>query len=461
MNARRYFMRNRTTPGIAITVALTAIVLTTVPASAASAVNASPAGAASVSQAMSCTSWQIVTAPQPPGFGGPPPESVYSALDDFTGVSVLSGNDVWIGGESSGLTMTPESWFVHWNGQSAATASGPSLIPQAAPAVSIPPGNYPPSSSFDSDTDGWQLMGLFDNSQSGSISYDMSTAEHWHDGRWVLTPMAVSPDPGTEGIETDSVAAVSPADAWAVGGLYANNVLFGVTSDGALIEHWDGTAWSIVPNPALNQPGAVLRSVSVVSPSDIWAVGQQGNPDQVTYSGDTPLIEHWNGTSWTVVTAPAASTPSFLFAVSGDSATDAWAVGYQTEVGTSTLIPLVEHWDGTSWTTVTLPASVAGVDGLIGVYAASPDNVWAIQGGFSAPLTPGGRPATFLHWDGTTWSAVSGPGPRAYGLAYQYEAISGDRSGDVWAVGAQFSSYTDDFTPLIARLSCVPAAGNS
>jgi hypothetical protein len=458
-------MRKRTTiPGIAITAALAGIVLTAVPASGAAAAPAAKAstGTASSRSAGSCTSWQTVTAPQPPGFTGPPPESEFSALDDLTGVSVLSGKDVWIGGESSGLTTTPESWFVHWNGQSAATAPGPSLIPQALPAISTaPPVDYPPSSSFDSDTDGWQLMGLFDVADVGSISFDMSTAEHWQDGRWVLTPMAVSPDPGTEGIETDSVAAVAPTDAWAVGGLYATNIEFGLTSDGALIEHWDGTAWSIVPNPALNQPGAVLRSVSVISPSDIWAVGQQGNPDQTTNSGDTPLIEHWNGSTWTVVTAPAASTPSFLFAVSGDSATDAWAVGYQTEAGSSTLVPLIEHWDGTSWNTVSLPASVAGLNGLIGVYADGPDDVWAIEGGSSAPPTPGGRPATFLHWDGTTWSAVTAPGPRAYGQAPQYEAISGDRSGDVWAVGAEYSAYTDDYTPLIARLSCAPAVGRS
>jgi hypothetical protein len=470
-------MRSRTTSGIAITAMLAGIVLTAVPvggAAAAPRTRAYAAGAAGTAgrQAASCASWHVITVPEPPGLAGPAPQQGDSVIDDLTGVSVLSGDDVWIGGGAYSDAGDSQSWFLHWNGRSATTAPGPSLILQAQPAFNdLPPLNYPPSSSFDSDTDGWQLMGVFD--RSTDFDSGMSTAEHWHDGRWTLTPMAVSPDPGTEGPWPYSVASVSPSDAWAVGGLYGtgDKSLFGITADGALIEHWNGTAWSVVPNPALHRPGAVLRAINVVSPSDIWAVGQQGNPIQTTYSGDAPLIEHWDGRTWTVVTAPAATTPSFLYGVSGDSRSDAWAVGYQTRAGTQSFVPLVERWNGTSWRPVSLPADVARLNGLIGVYAAGPDDVWATEGSSYYPLTDpelqgGTRPPIFLHWDGTTWSAVATPGPREYGLAYQYEAISGDGPGDVWAVGAVFSSYPDtsdyfNYQPLIARLSCAPAAGKS
>jgi hypothetical protein len=44
----------------------------------------------------------------------------------------------------------------------------------------------------------------------------------------------------------------------------------------AAIEHWDGTSWSIVssPNPT-KSPGldSSLRAIAAISASDIWAVG--------------------------------------------------------------------------------------------------------------------------------------------------------------------------------------------
>jgi hypothetical protein len=459
-------MRSHITPG---TVLVAGVVLAAglVTGSAASAAARSPASAAPGD----CTNWQIVTAPQPPpGFTAPYPEG--NADTDLTGVSVLSGNDVWIGGGNWDNTGT-QSWFVHWNGRSATTAVQPSLIPNAVPRFNLfPPDNYPPSSSFDSDSDGWQLLGLYEG-----IPYyfdpQLPKAEHWQDGRWVLTPMAEAPasDLETEAPWLYSVAAVSPDDAWAVGSLYeVGNGLFGVTADGAVIEHWNGTSWSIVPSPAQSQSGAVLQTISVVSPSDIWAVGHQGNASQTSYTGETPLIEHWDGHTWSVVPAPATGTLSFLFAVSGDSPSDAWAVGYQEAVGASAMSPLVEHWNGSSWSVVSLPADVSATNGLTGVYAASPDDVWATVGSANGPLSDpdlpdGTRPPVFVHWDGTAWSTVATPGPRAYGLAYQYEAIGGHGT-DVWAVGAAAEAYDagsgfHGYLPLIANLNCGNGTGHA
>jgi hypothetical protein len=58
------------------------------------------------------------------------------------------------------------------------------------------------------------------------------------------------------------------------------------------------------------------------SATDAWAVGSSNQ-------GFAPLIERWNGTSWTrasTVPVPPGSTAS-LSSVSALSATDAWAVG--------------------------------------------------------------------------------------------------------------------------------------
>jgi hypothetical protein len=73
---------------------------------------------------------------------------------------------------------------------------------------------------------------------------------------------------------------------------------------------------------------------------------------------------------------PGAAAPAVsgqLFAVSTDSHTDAWAVG-RLQVQQS---PVVLHWDGTSWSPVTIPVTVGE---LFGVSAISPTNAWAVGG---------------------------------------------------------------------------------
>lgn len=57
------------------------------------------------------------------------------------------------------------------------------------------------------------------------------------------------------------MAAVSPGDAWAVGGTALT-----------LIDHWDGNRWRVFPSP--NVEGE-LHAVTAITPCDVWAVGQR------------------------------------------------------------------------------------------------------------------------------------------------------------------------------------------
>src|SRR5262249_59326794 len=85
----------------------------------------------------------------------------------------------------------------------------------------------------------------------------------------------------------EGVAAAAANDVWAVGYSYLN----GVAS--TLIEHWDGTSWSIVASPSPGTQANVLNDVAVSPTGDVWAVGYRSS------AGVTrPLIERWNGTSW-------------------------------------------------------------------------------------------------------------------------------------------------------------------
>src|SRR5438270_5385362 len=99
-----------------------------------------------------------------------------------------------------------------------------------------------------------------------------------------------------------------------------------------LIDHWDGTTWSLISSP---NPGANLNrlyGVTAISANDVWAVGSS--------------ILHWDGSSWSVV--PSPNFGGFR-AVSAVSANDVWAVGAQ---NFGVVQSFIGHWNGSTWSVV-------------------------------------------------------------------------------------------------------------
>lgn len=443
-----------------ILTAAPAAVLLAAALGAASVTPASSAAGQATRHPGACTSWQIVTTPPVPGLGSPPANSI----EGLFSVSALPHGGAWLSGQTfiGGQTsqgqnggLPTQLWALGWNGSSLTQLPQPADLPAAGPGINVAYDGTTLPGSFDSGTDGWQIMGYPSNFMP-IFDSETTFAEHWHHGFWTLTPMAVSPHPATEGIAIRAVAAVSPSDAWVAGTLYAigSGNLFGATPVGTVIEHWNGTSWSIVPNPAQGRNGAGLQALAVASPSDIWAAGFQ---DEATGQTQRPLTEHWNGTAWTVVPAPAGQGMSALAAISADGPGDAWAVGNQN--GTSfSGPPLVEHWNGRVWATVSLPAAISSAltaefATLDAVYAASPSDVWAGLGGGVPSSSPAAAQATgdLAHWDGSNWSLVP-TGPQEAGLQYSFSALSGTGPDDVWAAGTVSDGNLG--LPLAARLSC-------
>jgi hypothetical protein len=228
---------------------------------------------------------------------------------------------------------------------------------------------------------------------------------------WSYVP---SPN-GTEGVVNwlNAVDGASANDVWAVG---SNQV--GIGSE-ALIEHWNGAAWSVNAQIQIGSGDTSLNAVDALTSSDVWAVGR--------YNSVNPLVEHWDGTGWFISSTPIPGVSNWLFSISAVSASDIWAVGnYWT--GGSRFLNLAFHYDGTSWAQFTVPNPGTVVNWLSGVSAISADDVWAVGGywnqdNVSYPLT--------LHWDGTRWSTVPSP-------AIAWNSLSGVTVGstdDVWAVG--------------------------
>lgn len=223
------------------------------------------------------------------------------------------------------------------------------------------------------------------------------------------------PQPGGRHGSFYGVAGTSTTDVWAVGTQYTRGMQF------ALTEHWDGTTWSIVSSPP---DAGALYSVSAVTPNEAWAVGNyalehwDGSSWQristypaviigvtaisandvwvVGWKGHHTYATHWDGTSWSEESpsAPAVGRTQ-LFAVSGSSSGDVWAVGTRRHEGV--FRTLTEHWDGHAWTAVRAPTGIEASE-FRGVLALTPGESWAVG--------HAGNRGLAAHWDGTSWSRV-------------------------------------------------------
>ena len=246
-------------------------------------------------------SWSIVNSPD---FDG-----------TLTAVACSSASDCWAVGYDSGLAQPV---FERWNGNSWAMFTGVLSYPAVTGVESI---------ACSSSTDCWATG--FSNGGAGLFHWDgaeWASAEIFGDGFSVIAdllgvscsagscqavgwylgfyfdnlthPLAFSVKPpflsNSYAQATNSwsslsgVACDSAANCWAVGGT-------AIGGGQALIERWNGSAWSIVSSPIVNGPNS-LKSVACSSVANCWAVGGY-QPTSGLYQ---PLFEHWDGTAWSV-----------------------------------------------------------------------------------------------------------------------------------------------------------------
>jgi hypothetical protein len=234
----------------------------------------------------------------------------------------------------------------------------------------------------------------------------------------ICTPgfrVVTSPDVVIQGnvqsADLRSVSVLTPDDIWAIG-----HYNFG--DDKTLIQHWDGTEWHIVPSPNGGPWSNWLYGVHAIAADDVWAVG--------TAADESTLTLHWDGYEWSVVPSPNPSaSQNVLNAVYGTASNDVWAVGYYASAGHRRTLAM--HWNGSEWTVAT-EANAGSCDcELLGVTAIAPNDAWAV--GYSS----NGAVPLVEHWNGSQWSLVTLP---VFGAATSIlRSVSARASNDVWAVG--------------------------
>ena len=140
---------------------------------------------------------------------------------------------------------------------------------------------------------------------------------------------------------------------------------WGTTSEG-LWQYEDGQ-WSAILE------GVYLSDLSVYSPAEAWAVGENGS------------AYHWDGKVWTLVVIDENVQDSFDN-VAQSSAQDVWVTDVESN-GTH-----LYHWDGKKWKSY-FPAIYFYVHAI---QSFSPVDAWAV-----------GQDGLILHWTGKSWERVS------------------------------------------------------
>jgi hypothetical protein len=280
------------------------------------------------------------------------------------------------------------------------------------------------------------------SSASGPISAPLIA--YWDGTSWT---QQAAPNPDSSATLT-AVAAVSPTDAWALGSYGYSTSAPSAQWFNALAEHWDGSSWQQVAIPT--PPGASgvhISGTAAVSSTDIWAVGSWA--DFGAGDGLVPLIEHWDGSAWSIVPSPVLPHPvanqgAQLYGVTAVSGTDVWAVGY---IGTGTHHNLILHWDGTSWSRVPTP-HMGSLTSLSGVTAISATKIWAVG---TTHIKLGKHLITVpfaLRWNGKIWQRMPNLG------AGSLLAVTGSEN-NIWAVG-YWRSGNYDFGSACGNCHALP-----
>lgn len=177
-----------------------------------------------------------------------------------------------------------------------------------------------------------------------SSGSDLPLAEAWNGTTWA--PQAVPNPAGSATSPLLAVSCTTPGTCTAVG---SSTSRAGRTT---LAEAWNGTAWSIqtTPDPPSANPDAELTGVSCTAPDMCSVVGAYVN----NASHNAPLAETWNGSTWSIQATPSLSPFDLPSSVSCAAASFCVSAGFLSYVPSvvepsSTLLPLTEVWNGTTW----------------------------------------------------------------------------------------------------------------
>jgi hypothetical protein len=242
-----------------------------------------------------------------------------------------------------------------------------------------------------------------------------SFAETWNGTAWTARPTdgAAGPNPWLNSVSCASAtfcvavgrahAHSSISEGYGPLGAYIPAVRARIEAERALVEVWNGTNWTVQPNPGAALPGSGLNGVTCRSSTFCIAVG---------FHLEAVLVEVWNGTSWRLqgTPRPGAAPPNhgaYLEGVTCTASSCTAVGGYNANPGTGIDVghPLAERWDGRRWSVEYPPTAGLYFPELFSVSCVSGRFCLAVgthqltqQGWASSPFAE--------RWNGTRWAPV-------------------------------------------------------
>jgi alpha-tubulin suppressor-like RCC1 family protein len=297
------------------------------------------------------TTWTNIAVPVPADTG----QATLSGVDDLSPANAWAVGD-W---EESGATEE-QTLIEHWNGA----------------AWSIVPSPDPGGTGSGSDNELTAIGGVGPDDLWAVGSFDIGGEfnallfEHWNGTAWSFV---APPDESGEEFAT-GVTAISSNDVWVVGDVGFNQA--------TVSANWNGTSWTEVTTPTLQTTDSTnfLTGVSADGADNVWASGYEGNVNDANFA--QPYMLHWNGTSWQLTQVPnAGSEGSTLTGDTVLSPTDVWAVG-RTGESDGGALTLTEHYNGTTWSISSSldPGELSGLpeNTLSAVGSLSSGLLWAV-----------------------------------------------------------------------------------
>ena len=300
------------------------------------------------------TAWTRVPAPEPSG-----------TQAGLAGVDELSTTNAWAVGDSATGSagegnIDDEPLIEHWNGSTWSIVSGVT-----------PPGRRDRGAQRHRRDRPGRPVGRRLHPRADAAPWSRccsSTSTAPPGSRPPSPPQTAACDPNATDcfLDPKAVSATSPDDVWVVGTVLEPN------PTANFVAHWDGTAWSVVPAPCLTGQKVTacsgasidlnqLTGVTAISGTDAWAAGSEGNVNGQNFH--IPYVEHWNGTAWSLVKTPnRGGEGSLLNGITALGSGDVWAVG-QTQQLNGAIMPMTDQFNGTSWSVV--PSPVPGSSGRI------------------------------------------------------------------------------------------------
>src|SRR5712692_10063888 len=289
------------------------------------------------------SSWSVVPSPNPGS------NNVLHAVTQVPGT-----NQAWSVGVYTSNSSN-QTLIEHWDGTSWSVVSSPNPGAQVNVLFGV---------AALSATDVW-AVGNYYNTGNGPT---LSLIEHWDGISWNVVS---NPNPGVQYNYLEGITAISARNVWTVG-----EQVSGSTQQ-TLTEHWNGSKWNVIPSPNVGLCSDLRAVVQVPFIKQVWAVGiYSTNNTQVLQT----LIEHWGSKSWSIISSPnVGSYENTLNGVAAISKNNVWAVGYDINSNDNyNHQTLTEHWDGSSWSVVSSP-NPGTVNVLSGVAQVPGTNqVWAL-----------------------------------------------------------------------------------